>query len=108
MKETSLLRTTLIGSESFKPSISFLSESQQSATESARLRSVEAVLQRKVFHHEVKSDSKMYEKAQALLVTAFSKTIARNLRTSIENNEKEFQKLMAKQLIKKAQFGANF
>lgn len=43
-----------------------------------------------------------------MLVTAFSKTIARNLRTSIENNEKEFQKLMAKQLIKKAQFGANF
>ena len=102
--------TTMQNSESFKPSMSFRSKSSnKSIADSVNLKNIEgkleqALLRQKPIHRRHNSQNK-YQNEQQGLLNAFSKTIARNLQNSIEKNEKEYQKRMAKQLVKKANFG---
>lgn len=77
-------------SESFKPSVSFRSRSsgKSSAIESAGLRGLEKHLKRKVL--AVDEDITHFKSQQNVLVSAFSKKLARNLHQSIETYEKNW------------------
>lgn len=94
--------------DSFKPSVTFKSgSSYPSAIESSNLKKVEKVLlKRKVVH--VEGDFQAFRAQQNVLVSAFSKTLARNLHMSVEANEEMFLKRQAKQLVKQAEFGKGF
>ena len=51
---------------------------------------------------------KAFKMQQGVLVSAFSKTLARNLHKSINNFEQETTNRVSKQLMRRAEFAADF